>query len=260
MDQTRVGRTGWLVLHCAAAGASRLGDHDAITAVDRVVVTMGGVFPCRRCREDIVPVWKAVRRGRAPGEDVRLTMVRFHKAVTQKVDALAGRPCSTDSAEALLARHGARYEALLQDGVAPAYIASFLFSTVMNCRGIAPNIQSDHRGITHAQAVQNFACRMVAFVEALAPPLGVTPPDKAPPATSCNQLHADWWRWVKEDLLGQGRACALFGGFDTMRASHLCTRVKSERFDRHSAPARFCGRFDCRGGCVMCDKALKKLW
>ena len=259
MDQTRVGRTGWLVLHCVAEGAARLPPGSALSAVDRVVRGMGGVFPCRRCREDIVPTWKAVRAGRATGEDVRLTMVRFHQAVTQKVSALAGRPCKCDPPQVVLSRYGPRYERLVRHGVSAAYVASFLFSVVMNCRGIVPNIQLDHSVLSHSEAVRNFACRLLSFVRDVCSVLQLPPP-KHVATDSCNQLHADWWKWVKDELLGDRIVHAVFGDFDTMRDTHLCTRVRSPKYDALRAPARFCGGKKCNGGCLRCDAALKRVW
>lgn len=254
MDQKRVGRVGWVVLHCAAEAATRThSTHHARQRLTALVKCMGEVFPCKKCRDDIWCTWQIVGRGRA-GEDVKLSVARFHAAVTAKVAAQNGKPFCAMEPEKALKMYGRRYERLVDGGAWIAYAISFMYSVAMNCAGIADNI-----GKTHEIGVVALHCRLRHFMLALQActmSIGIEKVQEQVPekGACCTTIHSAWWKW-EEALLG-GRH--VFESWDRTRATHLCTRVRSKFFDPEKPLAHFCSSTRCMGACSQCDRALLK--
>jgi hypothetical protein len=245
-----------MVIHCLAEIIDRKNIDQSLKCkyINNVMMSVGQVFPCGKCRNGIQSNWIQPNDGRC--KNVKDYMYEFHNFVTHKVEMLKGKMKPIPKTEATKQKYDRKYVYLVDNGGWKAYLVSFLYAIATNCSAMTETLMRDGHGMKEFARV-NFSARIKNFVSAVHSICGDVPTIEFPAAKDCNQIFSVVYRWEAR-MLGV-RDKHIFGKMKDTKSLHLCARVNSPYYDTSVYQSNFCGSKACHGACLKCDRAAAKM-
>ena len=246
MDQRKVGRVAWMVLHSLSEILDRSSRPKTMKCkiIHDLMMCMSQVFPCKKCRDGIRMTWQKP----GGGCDVKGSMFWFHSLVSHKVAANQGKSEPVQSIESARSQYEKKYVRLVDTQAWRVYLVSFVYAVTTNCTKMCETLISEGHG-NREKAHINFENRLMNFlrvVKAIDPSI---PMPRFKKDSDCNQIFYGAYDWEKQ-LLDRN----MFGKPNETRERHLCARVNSKHYVLERFPGNLCGKKSCHGACEKCDK------